>query len=251
MSRRPPEYDVCLNAHPVSAHAAKIIARFFRSAGLRVYHDEVGEGSPRLWAMHHAVAASRGYLVLLGEGTPPEWARGRAGVGPEAPGHVRRPLRAAAGARGFPARQRGGPARCPRRRSTCPTTRPDVNNRLRELAARLRDDVGATQACPSTRTNPRARGRSPVCGPSGRSRRVSSSAATRRSSRSGSAWARSTRGTGAGSTSRGPRGWASPPSCAQASSRGAPRRGGPRAGSTGSSRPCVPAVGRSTAWPSR
>lgn len=73
MSRRPPEYDVCLNAHPTSAHAARVIARFFRSAGLRVYFDEVGEGSPRLWAMHHAVAAARGYMVLAGEGTPAEW----------------------------------------------------------------------------------------------------------------------------------------------------------------------------------
>jgi hypothetical protein len=73
MSRRPPEYDVCLDAHPASANAARVIARFFRSAGLRVYFDDAGEGSPRLWAMHHALAASRGYLVLMGEGTPPEW----------------------------------------------------------------------------------------------------------------------------------------------------------------------------------
>jgi tetratricopeptide (TPR) repeat protein len=73
MSRRPPEYDVCLDAHPASANAARVIARFFRSAGLRVYYDDAGEGSPRLWAMHHALAASRGHLVLMGEGTPPEW----------------------------------------------------------------------------------------------------------------------------------------------------------------------------------
>jgi hypothetical protein len=144
MSRRPPEYDVCLNAHPVSAHAAKIIARFFRSAGLRVYHDEVGEGSPRLWAMHHAVAASRGYLVLLGEGTPPEWAQAelewglkrramyddlfvlpvvRAGFQPGAAAGLVDVLGA----------------------FHLPDDKADVNNRLRELAARLRDDVGATR----------------------------------------------------------------------------------------------------------
>lgn len=73
MSRRPPDYDVCLDAHPASATAARVIARFFRSAGLRVYFDETDEGSSRLRAMHHALAASRGYLLLIGEGTPPEW----------------------------------------------------------------------------------------------------------------------------------------------------------------------------------
>lgn len=144
MSRRPPEYDVCLNAHPVSAHAAKVIARFFRSAGLRVYYDEVGEGSPRLWAMHHAVAASRGYLVLLGEGTPPEWATAelewglkrramyddlfvlplvRAGFQPGAAAGLIDVL---------------GPF-------LLPEDKTDVNSRLRELASRLRDAMPPTR----------------------------------------------------------------------------------------------------------
>ena len=144
MSRRPPEYDVCLNAHTGSAHAARVIAKFFRSAGLRVFLDETSEGSPRLWANHHAVAAARSYVVLLGEGTPPAWAQAelewglkrramyddlfvlplvRAGF---QPGHV-------------------GPIVDVLDPFHLPEDKADVNVRLRDLAARLREPLPPTR----------------------------------------------------------------------------------------------------------
>lgn len=146
MTRRAAEYDVCLNAHPSSAHAARVIAKFFRSAGLRVFLDETSEGSPRLWANHHAVAAARAYVVLLGDGTPSAWAMAelewglkrramyddllvlplvREGFqpGPGPLGHLIEVLE---------------PAHLPEDKT-------DTNARLRDLAARLREPLNPTR----------------------------------------------------------------------------------------------------------
>ena len=76
MSRRPPETDLCLSAHPTSANAARAILRFFRQAGLKAIGDENDalEGASRLWAIHHGVDAAQGHVVLLAEDTPAAWA---------------------------------------------------------------------------------------------------------------------------------------------------------------------------------
>ena len=75
MPRPTPEYDLCLNAHITGANPARLMAKFFRQAGLKVHFEEPEtlESSPRLWAIAHAVAVSRVYMVLAGDGTPAGW----------------------------------------------------------------------------------------------------------------------------------------------------------------------------------